>query len=330
MLICEWRDFERKINERSSRPSRRPQELEELLDKFHACNEDIADNRRRICKRNVELDQLLLMIKPRDFCGGLSHESERDFLIRTGKITPFTNVLGLERNKSGLVVSGKCVEPTVQNLRMPGFKKTESEKAEEVGEITSSELDQGHSKKRRRLIRKTDPFSGETDFYNAGCASMSPKAISTPENSCEPEFSKSEDDLYVDNKVLMKNGKRKRLDNSSRQKEATRLDDGDEKSYQSRVKQWKESRCKMRCEKRKLAGLSEILPGEDDLQEWHLPCPDQPSIDFSGGFKLPGDIHQSIFPYQKTGVQWLWELHCQNVGGIIAGNSSSALCIEDF
>lgn len=24
-----------------------------------------------------------------------------------------------------------------------------------------------------------------------------------------------------------------------------------------------------------------------------------------------------MFPYQQKGVQWLWELHCQEIGGIL-------------
>ncbi|KAJ7550499.1 hypothetical protein O6H91_07G103800 [Diphasiastrum complanatum] len=36
-----------------------------------------------------------------------------------------------------------------------------------------------------------------------------------------------------------------------------------------------------------------------------------------GGLKVPGKIFHNLFDYQKTGVKWLWELHCQKAGGII-------------
>lgn len=36
-----------------------------------------------------------------------------------------------------------------------------------------------------------------------------------------------------------------------------------------------------------------------------------------GGLHIPGVIHERLFPYQRTGVRWLWELHCQECGGII-------------
>lgn len=36
-----------------------------------------------------------------------------------------------------------------------------------------------------------------------------------------------------------------------------------------------------------------------------------------GGLKIPETIFEKLFDYQKVGVQWLWELHCQRAGGII-------------
>ena len=40
-------------------------------------------------------------------------------------------------------------------------------------------------------------------------------------------------------------------------------------------------------------------------------------MELDNGLRVPGDISRFLFPYQKTGVQWLWELHQQTVGGII-------------
>ncbi|KAK4889423.1 DNA repair protein rhp26 [Elasticomyces elasticus] len=56
---------------------------------------------------------------------------------------------------------------------------------------------------------------------------------------------------------------------------------------------------------------------ESSQPEWELPHPTRPDADFEGGFRIPGDIYPSLFPYQKTGVQWLWELYSQRCGGII-------------
>jgi DNA excision repair protein ERCC-6 len=41
-------------------------------------------------------------------------------------------------------------------------------------------------------------------------------------------------------------------------------------------------------------------------------------ISLEGGLHIPSLIYDKLFDYQKTGVKWLWELHCQKSGGIIA------------
>ena len=41
-------------------------------------------------------------------------------------------------------------------------------------------------------------------------------------------------------------------------------------------------------------------------------------VSFDGGYILPGRLWDRLFPYQQTSIKWLWELHCQNAGGIIA------------
>lgn len=40
-------------------------------------------------------------------------------------------------------------------------------------------------------------------------------------------------------------------------------------------------------------------------------------VTLEGGLKIPDAIFSQLFDYQKVGVQWLWELHCQRAGGII-------------
>ncbi|CAN6479483.1 unnamed protein product [Victoria cruziana] len=43
----------------------------------------------------------------------------------------------------------------------------------------------------------------------------------------------------------------------------------------------------------------------------------QASVTLEGGLRIPESIFGRLFDYQKVGVQWLWELHCQRAGGII-------------
>ena len=51
-------------------------------------------------------------------------------------------------------------------------------------------------------------------------------------------------------------------------------------------------------------------PGEGD-------GPGVEDVQLPGGFYLPGHVYERLFPYQKTGVRWLWELHRKGCGGII-------------
>ena len=53
------------------------------------------------------------------------------------------------------------------------------------------------------------------------------------------------------------------------------------------------------------------------IEEWFLPHPNIADAKLNEKFKLPGDIYPSLFDYQKTCVQWLWELYTQKTGGII-------------
>lgn len=41
------------------------------------------------------------------------------------------------------------------------------------------------------------------------------------------------------------------------------------------------------------------------------------SVPLEGGLNIPERIFNKLFDYQRVGVQWLWELHCQKAGGII-------------
>ena len=57
------------------------------------------------------------------------------------------------------------------------------------------------------------------------------------------------------------------------------------------------------------------------LQEWQDSKTDSDMDskyeELEGGLRVPSKMWQSLYHYQKVGVQWLWELHQQDVGGIL-------------
>ncbi|NXC45979.1 ERCC6 protein, partial [Penelope pileata] len=76
-------------------------------------------------------------------------------------------------------------------------------------------------------------------------------------------------------------------------------DDGDEDYYKQRLRRWQKERLKD-----KELHVAEELSDESDTE-------------FEEGFKVPGFLFKKLFKYQQTGVRWLWELHCQQAGGIL-------------
>lgn len=54
---------------------------------------------------------------------------------------------------------------------------------------------------------------------------------------------------------------------------------------------------------------------EEDQED--VDAPEASFVTLEGGLKIPETIFSELFDYQKVGVQWLWELHCQRAGGII-------------
>lgn len=287
----------------------------------------------------------------------MPNESQRDFLIRTGKITPFSkdHPGSLSRSKStlqGILLNvedeeskDEALVPTLQfreplshrDLKLPGFTDcTDSE-------VTSDEPDLFKSPaKRRRLC---------TDAAEAGDHQPSEDSASTEQDmvSEDSTFSPNNTDeeiAGVDNaqgvtKKVKDNRSNPNTFRSEHKSQKTTsaaliedlrgLDDGDERIYQQRLHTWTTRRSAAR--EKTNAKKSNVISGESDVEaaqplvagvlgdnpvkEWHLPHPSAPDTTFEGGYRAPGDVFPSLFDYQKTGVQWLWELYSQEVGGIV-------------
>uniref|UniRef100_A0AAX7URZ7 DNA excision repair protein ERCC-6 n=1 Tax=Astatotilapia calliptera TaxID=8154 RepID=A0AAX7URZ7_ASTCA len=76
-------------------------------------------------------------------------------------------------------------------------------------------------------------------------------------------------------------------------------DDGDLEYYRQRIRY--DHRLREREEKRE---RGEELTDDSDAE-------------FDEGFKVPGFLWKKLYKYQQTGVRWMWELHCQQAGGIL-------------
>ena len=79
------------------------------------------------------------------------------------------------------------------------------------------------------------------------------------------------------------------------------LDDWYEEDYEDRVDEWIDHGLEkmVMMEER---DADEIAPGE---------------VEYEGGLIVPAWTNDRLFPYQRTGLQWMWELHRQQSGGIL-------------
>ncbi|KJE97993.1 Ercc6 protein [Capsaspora owczarzaki ATCC 30864] len=144
-------------------------------------------------------------------------------------------------------------------------------------------------------------------------------------------------------------------------------DDGDEAFYQARLRRWRQARHNARRQtlralnqtmqqhRRHAAAAQhdpvtgQTIPPPANDPEFDTPLDDDSDLDDNddadsegedfrqGGeedfvldedFRVPGEIWSKLYRYQRTAVAWLWELHCQNVGGIVGDEMGLGKTIE--
>lgn len=278
---------------------------------------DISDFQSRIDKRHQEnpLDD-----GKQSKSQKLPGESNREYLIRTGKITPFAKIggprpVGIQGQLADTILDaeeeaaikdiGDAPESYAshQQLRLPGFAEEiepEARKQEDTAVETEFSL---RPRKKRRVASER---SSSADF----------EPEPSPDSASDHDVWQqgTEDDL-------IREGRRKKKAKAKAAEEETidlsKIDDGNEAFYKRRLNDWVSRRSRARRARRENASSTEAAESDDEEDEWLKPAPDFPDYSFGDGLKLPGDIHPSLFGYQKTGVQWLAELYKQNVGGIV-------------
>ncbi|UNI17998.1 DNA repair protein rhp26 [Purpureocillium takamizusanense] len=292
-------------------------EIVRIEEELRRAISDISDFQARIDKRHQE-DPLETSNQPKS--KKLPGESHREYLIRTGKITPFAKIggarpEGLEGQLADTILDAEeeaaaeqyaeDVEgPTShQLLRRPGFKdEAEPERKHPSPSAAESEFSL-RPRKKQRIERERSPSA---DFQ--------PEESSGSESADAAIWQQGTEDDLVRNEQRKRAVKAKALEQEKI--DLSKIDDGNEAHYQRRLKDWVSRRSRARLARRHQAALDDAVT-EGDEEEWFKPSPDHPDQIFDDDLKMPGDIHPSLFGYQKTGVQWLAELYKQRVGGII-------------
>jgi DNA excision repair protein ERCC-6 len=303
---------------------------------------EVAMYREKIDELDAEMDAIQKRINERHKAPGgedledgtngpLPNESRREYLIRTGKITPFSK---LAQNQPGSGTLGEVmqdaeVEDMVEdaakgpishrNLMKPGFEDSES----------SSEPPSPQSKsrpaKRRKVTRAGDAGTTDGDTDDSFDPGLDDLQLAVLDDSEGPSEDAMQDDEFMPDTVgrtPKAHGKKRKAKTASTvgaieaaEEDLAGVDDGNERVYRQRVEKWSTHRAAARRRAKEKKG--EATAEAEEEEDCFLPHPTEPDTTFDGGFRIPGDIFPALFDYQKTGVQWLWELYQQSVGGII-------------
>ena len=363
-----------RLRERRARPTgsatatRLDAEVSHLEASIKALTSDLEQIRTRINERHANEDQNDVHFDEETGNRRMPNESQRDFLIRTGKITPFSKVPGNKLSRSDSTLQDALLdaeedegeiellndEPQTvgnlshRNLIRPGFVDDEEKKS-----TRGVPEDSYRPKKRRRLQTEKLLADSHTEgSQQTADADVNAKTESNsddegdsympePQNHDMTALGEAESDEELEDATFMDTtpprrtgGQReKRASLESEKDDISGLDDGNERLYQNRLHSWVTRRGAARAKSiaravqssdsepkiplDNISTTAETRNGQDTEEEWHQPHPVTPDTEFEGNYRIPGDIYPSLFDYQKTGVQWLWELYSQRVGGIV-------------
>ncbi|MCJ1271341.1 hypothetical protein MMC22_011241 [Lobaria immixta] len=360
----------------SATTTRIQNEVSHLEARIRVLNRDLEQIQERIDQRNDHEAGQHVFSQEESGNHRMPNESQRDFLIRTGKITPFSKLPVRSTIHSGTTLQGVLFDAEVgesdeepisneirapetlshRNLTQPGF-------IDDLDSASTSETQNQYqrSTKRRRLHARGMQDNDQGQNEHETNYSLEPTHDISSDDTTDASFDPGMDDRGIagigesddemgseadeDAKVLNTKplegrlvGKRKTKSPNelSNKDNLAGLDDGNERMYQDRLHKWVTRRSAAR-EKANLELVSAddgrdsaVNDGDKDESsktasvthavtddEWHLPHPITSDTMFEGGYRIPGDVYPSLFDYQKTGVQWLWELYSQQVGGIV-------------
>lgn len=269
--------------------------------KLKETEDDIKDITQRINKVLSGEDQ----IKDNNSKTALSNiderhpgESEKEYLIRTGKLTAFGNTAGfiVDIGDDDKVIEEDTMGPiSHQNLRVPGFINRESSTAKITKQVSTSK--EQKPKRNRNVVEDGDFMvndEADEDDY--------PEDEEEQDNECLDEYI-----LEATDPTLPGRKKHRLLTED----EIRNVDDGNSNFFESRLKTWCHHRSKHRSDP---ASFQE----SENIAEWFKPHPSHADAVLTAEFKIPGDIYPSLFDYQRTGIQWLYELYSLSHGGIIS------------
>ncbi|KAK2648783.1 hypothetical protein Ddye_016272 [Dipteronia dyeriana] len=207
-------------------------------------------------------------------------ETKRDELIRKGILTPFHKLKGFERR-----------------LQQPGSSSTHNvpqEEEDKNNDLFSASVDRAiqsmsEAAQARPTIKLLDPEAAP----KLDAPTRPFRRLKTPlkiPDSPDSEVGKKKDSKRKKKRPLPGKKWRKRIS-----REEIQMEESEDAKGNSVTSSFEEE-------------IQDVEDADDS---------EPPSVTLEGGLKIPESIFSNLFDYQKVGVQWLWELHCQRAGGII-------------
>ncbi|KAJ4726908.1 Protein CHROMATIN REMODELING [Melia azedarach] len=208
-------------------------------------------------------------------------ETKRDELVRKGILTPFHKLKGFERRIQQAGPSNR------QNVPEEEEDKSNDLFSASVNRALRSMSEAAQARPSTKLLdtESVPKLDGPTRPF---------QRLKTPFRI--PQSPESE----VENKKGSKRKKKRPLPDKKWRKRISREDTCVQENEDSRDS---------------LGTSSYEEEKQEDVEDTDDNGP--PFVTLEGGLKIPESIFGNLFEYQKVGVQWLWELHCQRAGGII-------------
>lgn len=259
--------------------------------------------------------------------GRMPNESRRDHLIRTGKITPFSKV-GTGPNEGPLAsLQDALIDAEDERDEKEALEQVKHQSAVShrnlvrpgFGFDETSDVEAKEPVDRQKKRRRVDQIGHEEPDFTDDVPSETQDGSESYVASEDAESLTEDEDFLPDEKPSRPAGRLERPDDDM--EDFSGLDDGNEKLYQSRLQNWVTRRAAARkraLESGKTAMERDAVDHDGgEQEEWFRSHPTVADMSYGNGYRSPGDVHPYLFDYQKTGVQWFWELYQQQVGGII-------------
>ncbi|KAI3993404.1 hypothetical protein MKX01_010147 [Papaver californicum] len=205
-------------------------------------------------------------------------ETERDELVRKGVLTPFHKLKGFERRLQQPGLSSRLSTSEEE-------ERNESIASETVSKVVRSISEAAKARPRTKLLdaEELPKLEAPTHPFNRLRALLKQKSTENGQKEKKDKRRKHKRPLP---------GRRWRQAISREEILAEGSDEAKDNSITSDCEEENQD--------------SEDLTNTEDSY-----------VTLEGGLRIPEVIFDKLFDYQKVGVQWLWELHCQRAGGII-------------